>query len=173
MPVFLSGKFQGQRSLVGYSHWGRKALDTTELLSKNTHTLLKYKRFLFFLIIIFISKLHLIDVFYYFFQCYLLPSTAMIKFYCWLFSLCLLPLHHLIVLFILFFLLTLWFAKYLKFLFSLSSLNDIFPPHLKEMRTSEYYTFLHHISFLVVMVWEYIYTLVSNQKPCSFWTLVL
>ena len=30
-PVFLSGEFHGQRSLVGYSLWGRKELDMTEL----------------------------------------------------------------------------------------------------------------------------------------------
>ena len=29
-PVFLSGKFHGQRSLVGYSPWGCKELDMTE-----------------------------------------------------------------------------------------------------------------------------------------------
>ena len=29
-PVFLSGKCHGRRSLVGYSPWGRKELDTTE-----------------------------------------------------------------------------------------------------------------------------------------------
>jgi len=29
-PVFLPGKFQGQRSLVDYSPWGHKALDMTE-----------------------------------------------------------------------------------------------------------------------------------------------
>ena len=29
-PVFLTGEFHGQRSLVGYSPWGRKELDTTE-----------------------------------------------------------------------------------------------------------------------------------------------
>ena len=29
-PVFLPGKFQGQRSLAGYSPWGLKELDTTE-----------------------------------------------------------------------------------------------------------------------------------------------
>ena len=28
-PVFLPGKSLGQRSLVGYSPWGRKELDTT------------------------------------------------------------------------------------------------------------------------------------------------
>ena len=32
-PVFLPGEPQGQRSLVGYSPWGRKELDTTEQLS--------------------------------------------------------------------------------------------------------------------------------------------
>ena len=31
-PVFLPGKFQGQRSLVGYSPWGHKLLDTIEHL---------------------------------------------------------------------------------------------------------------------------------------------
>ena len=30
IPVFLPEKSQGQRSLVGYSPWGRKELDTTE-----------------------------------------------------------------------------------------------------------------------------------------------
>ena len=29
-PVFLPGKFHGQRSLVGYSPWGHKELDKTE-----------------------------------------------------------------------------------------------------------------------------------------------
>ena len=29
-PVFLLGEFHGQRSLAGYSPWGRKELDTTE-----------------------------------------------------------------------------------------------------------------------------------------------
>ena len=29
-PVFLPGEFPAQRSLVGYSSWGRKELDTTE-----------------------------------------------------------------------------------------------------------------------------------------------
>ena len=33
-PVFLPGKFHGQRSLVGYSLWSCKELDTTE----HTHT---------------------------------------------------------------------------------------------------------------------------------------
>ena len=31
-PVLLPGKSHGQRSLVGYSPWGRKELDTTEQL---------------------------------------------------------------------------------------------------------------------------------------------
>ena len=34
-PVFLPGKYHEQRSLVGYSPWGRKELDMTEQL---THT---------------------------------------------------------------------------------------------------------------------------------------
>ena len=29
-PVFLPGESNGQRSLVGYSRWGHKELDTTE-----------------------------------------------------------------------------------------------------------------------------------------------
>ena len=31
-PVFLPGKFHGQRSLVGYSPWGHTELDMTEQL---------------------------------------------------------------------------------------------------------------------------------------------
>ena len=31
-PIFLPGKSHGRRSLVGYSPWGRKELDTTERL---------------------------------------------------------------------------------------------------------------------------------------------
>ena len=34
-PVFLPGESHGQRSLEGYSPWGRKESDTTEQL---THT---------------------------------------------------------------------------------------------------------------------------------------
>ena len=36
-PIFLPGKFHGQRSLVGYSPWGCKELDTTERLSTHTN----------------------------------------------------------------------------------------------------------------------------------------
>ena len=36
-PVFLPGGSHGQRSLVGYSPWGRKELDTTEQLTLNIH----------------------------------------------------------------------------------------------------------------------------------------
>ena len=32
MPVFLPGEFHGQRTLVGYSPWGRKETDMTERL---------------------------------------------------------------------------------------------------------------------------------------------
>ena len=32
-PVFLPGKSHGQKSLVGYSLWGLKELDTTEQLT--------------------------------------------------------------------------------------------------------------------------------------------
>ena len=38
-PVFLPGKFHGQRSLAGYSPWGRKESDTTEAEhTTDTHT---------------------------------------------------------------------------------------------------------------------------------------
>ena len=36
-PVFLPGKFHGQRSLVGYSPWGRKESDMTEQCHADTH----------------------------------------------------------------------------------------------------------------------------------------
>ena len=36
-PVFLPGKFHGHRSLVGYSQWGCKELDTTERTHAHTH----------------------------------------------------------------------------------------------------------------------------------------
>ena len=32
-PVYLPGEFHGQKSLAGYSSWGRKELDTTEPLT--------------------------------------------------------------------------------------------------------------------------------------------
>ena len=32
-PVFLPGELHGQRSLAGYSPWGRKESDTTERLT--------------------------------------------------------------------------------------------------------------------------------------------
>ena len=37
IPVFLPGEFRGQKSLVGYSPWGCKELETSEWL---THTVL-------------------------------------------------------------------------------------------------------------------------------------
>ena len=36
----LAGKSHGQRSLMGYSPWGRKKSDTTECTHGNTHTAL-------------------------------------------------------------------------------------------------------------------------------------
>ena len=36
IPVFLPGKFHGQRNLVSYSPWGRKESDMTEWLSVHT-----------------------------------------------------------------------------------------------------------------------------------------
>ena len=40
--VFLPGKSHGQRSLVGYSPWGRKESDMTEQLHINKHTHIKF-----------------------------------------------------------------------------------------------------------------------------------
>ena len=40
-PVFLPGESHGQRSLQGYSSWGHKELDTTEVTE---HTALQFKR---------------------------------------------------------------------------------------------------------------------------------
>ena len=37
-PVFLPGKFHGQRSLAGYSPWDCKELDVTECTHVYTHT---------------------------------------------------------------------------------------------------------------------------------------
>ena len=37
-PVFLPEKSHGQRSLVGYSPWGRKESDTTEQLNNNKNS---------------------------------------------------------------------------------------------------------------------------------------
>ena len=36
-PVFLPGKFHGQKNLVGYSPWGHKELDTTEHTHAHTY----------------------------------------------------------------------------------------------------------------------------------------
>ena len=36
-PLFLPGECYGQRSLVGYTPWGRKGLDTTERVCTHTH----------------------------------------------------------------------------------------------------------------------------------------
>ena len=40
-PIFLPEESHGQRSLAGYSPWGRKELDMTERLSTHTHWLPK------------------------------------------------------------------------------------------------------------------------------------
>ena len=37
-PVFLPGKFQGERNLVGYSTWGHKELDMTEATKRIPRT---------------------------------------------------------------------------------------------------------------------------------------
>ena len=38
-PVFLSGKFSGQRRLVGYAPWDLKELDTTKQLNSSSSTI--------------------------------------------------------------------------------------------------------------------------------------
>ena len=35
-PLFLLGKFHGQRNLAGYSPWGHKEWDTTEHMVQNS-----------------------------------------------------------------------------------------------------------------------------------------
>ena len=44
MPVFLPGESHGWRSLVGYSPWGRKELDTTERLHFHFKVLFTHTR---------------------------------------------------------------------------------------------------------------------------------
>ena len=39
IPVFLPGKFHGQRSLAGYSPWGREELDMTLTKPQPQHTI--------------------------------------------------------------------------------------------------------------------------------------
>ena len=43
-PVFLPGESHGQRNLVGYSPWGCKEVDMTELLSRHNGSELKLLR---------------------------------------------------------------------------------------------------------------------------------
>ena len=43
-PVFLPGKFHGQRSLAGYSPWGRKESYMTDQLSTHTCTRLQSRK---------------------------------------------------------------------------------------------------------------------------------
>jgi len=43
-PVSLPGESLGQMSLAGYSPWGHKELDMTELLSTHTHRALLMRR---------------------------------------------------------------------------------------------------------------------------------
>ena len=52
----MSGEFHGQRSLAGYSLWGRKELDKTELLiymhacaHTHTHTQMNVKSFVLYI----------------------------------------------------------------------------------------------------------------------------
>jgi len=46
-PVFLPGKFHGQKSLVGYSPWGHKKSDMTEWLSAHDPVKILFPDFIF------------------------------------------------------------------------------------------------------------------------------
>ena len=54
-PVFLPGELHGQRNLVGYSPWGHKELDTTEV-TEHTHMHVNTNAFLFSGFCFFFSK---------------------------------------------------------------------------------------------------------------------
>ena len=56
-PVSLPGKPHEQRSLVGYSPWGRKESDTTEQLSIRTHRLIKGLIYLSLPLLLFLSSI--------------------------------------------------------------------------------------------------------------------
>ena len=43
-PVFLPGKFHGQKSLAGYSPWGHKELDMTKHVHKSRSMLTRRKQ---------------------------------------------------------------------------------------------------------------------------------
>ena len=45
IPVFLPGNFHGERSLLGYSPWGCKELDTTEQLSSSSRLVVYFPCF--------------------------------------------------------------------------------------------------------------------------------
>ena len=98
-------------------------------------------------------------------------STWLFNFCC--FSLCLLPLHHPIILTMLFFLLNFWYFGYLIPLFYLSSLNDTIFPHVKKMRKLNFifsYTIYH---FYVVGLWGYFYIWSTTRSHALLLTLVL
>ena len=46
-PVFLPGKFHGQRNVAGYSPWGGKETATTEHISTNGETMETVRDFIF------------------------------------------------------------------------------------------------------------------------------
>ena len=57
-PAFLPGESHGQRSLVGYSPWGHKELDTTEQLTVNTSLYIIYHHSLLIGLLLSFSKEH-------------------------------------------------------------------------------------------------------------------
>ena len=68
-PVFLPGKSRGQRSLAGYSTWGRKESDTTEV---NEHEGMHHLHGMTFSRVSFPSFL-----FFFFFQALLLGTLSL------------------------------------------------------------------------------------------------
>ena len=51
-PVFLPGESHGQRSLVGYSPWGHKDSDTTEVAKHTFTEVLVMKTVIYYIIFI-------------------------------------------------------------------------------------------------------------------------
>ena len=50
-PVFLPGKSNGQRSLAGYSPWGRKESDTTDATEHSTNQQHHHHHLAFYIVI--------------------------------------------------------------------------------------------------------------------------
>ena len=67
-PVFLPGESHGQRSIVGYTPWGHKASDTTEVDLACTHELDRFKFWICYLLLVLdtqIYSIHILDMILY------------------------------------------------------------------------------------------------------------